>query len=87
MIDQKVFGVGFVIGVILAFLGSKCHPADKPISPQRDLYKIDVRDWAFNNMDKPIAREINREKGGNGDGSRLLRELNIQIMKHEKGGK
>ena len=80
----KVFGIGFSIVLVVAILGSKCHPSDKQVSPQRDLYKLDARDWCFNNMSKSIAKEINSEKGGNGDGSRLLRELNIQIMKHER---
>ena len=33
----KVFGIGFTIVIIVAVLGSKCQPSDKPVSPQRVL--------------------------------------------------
>ena len=72
--------------VFLGFYGTlKCHSSE---SPQRDLYKIDSRDWYFNHKgDYSINQPEYNVKSKESDGDRLLNELNQVSDKNERNMK
>ena len=71
------------IAIIILLMSAICYGSE---SPQRDLYKIDARDWYFNNQgDYAINQPELKSKDKGSDGERLQNELNQQIKKHKRG--
>lgn len=79
----------FMSIVVLVYSIVVCKVVYSSESPQRDQYKLDYCDFCFNNRDKPtvLANHVKYHTGRNSDGSRLLKELNLKIQKHERAEK
>lgn len=80
-----IIGTIFIVIILVFLIGfgiGKCFGSE---SPQRDLYKIDSRDWYFNHQgDYTINQPEYKARAKGSDGERLIRESDEAIKRIER---